>query len=664
MQATKPPQPDGVRRSKRSPAVTGRAVLLGLACAAFLAWFTPYNDIKVAATMLAGNQFPAGALFVVLFLVCMVNVVLRALGRPDRAFTPAELLTIWTLILVASGIPSGGMMRFLIPHIVAPHYHSNEANAWEASIWADAPEWLKIHDPAAVKAFYDGYPRGEERIPWEAWAQPLFFWGILAVLFVVASFCVASLLRRQWVENEKFAFPLVAVPILLSEEPDGGHLLNRRMRSPLLWLAVFLTTGVHSLKGLHLLYPSVPDIPLAWNLLDVLPSPPWNLLDWFPIALYPLMIGLTYLLAREVAFSFWFFFLFYKFQILLCAMYNWQMPGVLGGFGYKQFHALQSFGGAVGLLVWVLWTGRRHLRDVWETATGGARVLDDRREMLSCRATLAGLFAAYGGIGLWLYLAGMSPALIALSLLMMTLALVIIAWMVCQAGMLFVQTAYGSIDIVAPVRGTGGMAIPPLYTQYRFEGSFLINTREMILPSVLGGTKAADAAGFSPRPLFWGMAASVGITLAVSAAASLALPYFSGGANSIGNEWVYNGAPQKPLLLLGGMAAVPYVGSWANGLHIVAGFAGVLGLLVSRAYFGFGLHPIGFLGASVHATHALWFSMFLGWVFKSLVLRYGGMRGYNALLPFFLGLIVGDVMNAVVWIVLGYLTGTGYRLLP
>nr|CAA9293024.1 hypothetical protein AVDCRST_MAG63-4512 [uncultured Armatimonadetes bacterium] len=70
------------------------------------------------------------------------------------------------------------------------------------------------------------------------------------------------------------------------------------------------------------------------------------------------------------------------------------------------------------------------------------------------------------------------------------------------------------------------------------------------------------------------------------------------------------------------------------------------------------------MGASIHATHALWFSMFLGWFFKSLVLRYGGMRGYNAALPFFLGLIVGDVLNAVAWIVLGYLTGTGYRILP
>jgi len=603
-------------------------------------------------------------LFVVVFLVLGVNVVLRRV-RPARAFSPGELLTVWTLLLVSSGIPSGGMMRFLIPHIVGPHYYSNEANAWEANLWGAAPDWLKIRDVGAVKAFFEGYPRGQERIPWEAWAGPLFFWGVLATLFVAASFCVAGLLRRQWVENEKFAFPLVTVPLLLSEEPDEGRLLNRFLRAPLLWPALLLTTGLHTVKGLHLLYPSIPDIPLFFNLLDYLPSAPFNQLDWFPLALYPLMVGLTFLLPREVAFSFWFFFFFYKFEILLCAVYNWQMPAVLGGFGYKQFHALQSFGGAVALLVWVAWTGRGHFRDVWEKAWGNrTREIDDRGEMFSYRATLLGLLFSYGGIALWLFLAGVPPGLILLSLLLMTLALVIISWMVCQAGMLFVQTAYASIDVIAPVRGTAGLDISPFYTQYRFEGSFFINTREMLIPSILEGAKAAERADFSLRRLFGGMVASVAVTMAVSAIASLALPYYNGGAIAIGNVWVYNGAPQKPLLLLGGMASAPYVGSWTNALHIVGGFVGVLGLLVSRAYFGLGLHPIGFLGASIHATHALWFSMFLGWLFKSLILRYGGMKGYTFFLPFFLGLIVGDVLNAVVWIALGWATGTGYRILP
>lgn len=640
--------------------VTGRAVSIGLACAAFFAAFTPYNDIKVGATMIAGNQFPVGALFVVLVFV-LWNALLYAVKKPERAFAPDELLTIWILILVASGIPSGGMMRFLIPQIAAPHYHSNAVNGWEGKVWAQAPDYLKIQDRSSVLAFYEGYPRGQEHVPWSAWLVPLVAWLTLAGLFLVASFCVASLLRKQWVEQEKFAFPLVVVPMLVAEPPEPGRWANPWLRSPLLWVGVVLTSAVHSVKGMHLLYPQIPDIPLQWNLLDVFTAPPWNQLDVFPVALYPLMIGLTYLLPREVAFSFWFFFLVYKFEILLCATYNWQMPGTLGGHGSKQFHALQSFGGAAGLLAWVAWSGRAHWKALWQQSQ---RKSIEPGEMLSARATLGGLVLSYGGIALWLALAHVDLPVILLSLFLMTLVLVVIAWMVCQAGMLFVQTAYSSIDIVAAVRGTAGLPIPPLYTEYRFESSFFLNTREMAAPSILEGAKAADSLSFSATRLLKAMASSVVITVLISAIASVMLPYYSGGATSIGNDWVYNAAPQKPLQLFGGMANVPYVGSWLNGLHVLGGFVGVLGLLLARAYLGWGLHPIGFLGASVSATHQLWFSMLLGWLVKTLVLRYGGMPLFLRLLPFFLGLIVGDVISAVLWIGLGHATGIGYRILP
>ena len=646
-------------------AVSRRAVVIGLVCAALLCAVTPYNDFKVAATYIAGNQFPIGALFVVIFLVGVVNVILRK-WRPALAFAPGEILTIWTLILVASGLPSSGMMRYFIPHIVAPNYFSDDANNWESKVWAEAPSWLKITDDEAAKAFFVGYPRGQERIPWEAWTGPLFFWGILAVLFLLASFCVASLLRRQWIENEKFSFPLVSLPVLLAEEPRPGRLVSDLLRSPLLWTSFGLATALHTMRGLHLLYPSVPDITVHWNLMEFLRVYPWNQIGPIDAIIYPLVIGLAYLLPIEVCFSLWFFHLFYKYEILLGATYNWDMPGVSGGYGYKQFHALQAFGGGLGLLFWTLWTARRHLRDVWEKATGGpdAARIDDSREMLSYRATVLGLLVAYGGIGLWLYLAGVPGLMIGLSLLMMTLAFVVISWVVCQAGMLFLQMPYGSLDILSTTFGTALFKIPPMYTAYRFEGMFLYDTREMLAPSLLNGAKTADAARFPARRLFWAMAASVALGLVISAVASLQLPYYNGGANSLSNPWMYRSAPTKPLSFLGGAASVPYVGAWTNWLHILAGLGGVGGLLILRGQFNAGIHPIGFLSASVHAMHMLWFSIFLGWIFKSLVQRYGGMRGYLALLPFFLGLIVGDVINAVVWILLGYATGTGYHVMP
>jgi hypothetical protein len=109
---------------------------------------------------------------------------------------------------------------------------------------------------------------------------------------------------------------------------------------------------------------------------------------------------------------------------------------------------------------------------------------------------------------------------------------------------------------------------------------------------------------------------------------------------------------------------LPYKATPSNALHIVAGLGGVMLMLIARAQMNLGLHPIGFLVASTYPMATLWFSIFLGWVFKSIIQRYGGMKGFQGALPFFLGLVLGDVINAVLWIFLGYATNVGYRVMP
>lgn len=640
-------------------------MLIGILCASFFCAVTPYNDFKIAATYIAGTQFPIGAIFVLFVLVGVVNVVLRK-WWPAKAFRSGELLTVWTLILVASGLPSSGLMRYFIPFIVAPHFYSDDKNNWEQKVWADAPDWLKVKDKEAVEGFFKGYPRGQEHVPWDAWAGPLFFWGILAVLFLTASFCVSNILRRQWIENEKFSFPLVTLPVLLAEEPKQGKLVSDLLRTPLLWVAFGLVTALHTMRGLHQLYPSIPDITLYWNLMEFLRVRPWDQIGPIEARIYPMVIGLTYLLPAEVCFSLWFFHVFYKLEILTGAQYNWDMPGPVGGYSYRQFHGLQAFGGGLALLMWTSWTARQHLRNVWEKATGGPRAheIDDSREMFSYRATILGLAVSYGGIALWMYFARVPFMFIGLTLLMMTLAIVVISWVVCQAGMLFMAQPYGSIDILATTFGTGPFKIPALYTMTRFENMLFFDTREMLSPSLLMGAKTAEAAHFDVRALFKAIVACIAIGVVISAIASIMLPYYNGGGNSLNNPFTYRTAPTRPLNFLGGAASVPFKGSWTNWLHILGGLAGVLGLLVLRAQFNVGLHPIGFLCASVYSMHMLWFSIFLGWVFKSLVQRYGGMKGYMGMLPFFLGLILGDVVNSAIWIMLGYLTQVGYQIMP
>jgi len=42
-----------------------------------------------------------------------------------------------------------------------------------------------------------------------------------------------------------------------------------------------------------------------------------------------------------------------------------------------------------------------------------------------------------------------------------------------------------------------------------------------------------------------------------------------------------------------------------------------------------------------------WFPIFIAWVLKTIVVHYGGLKGYGKARPFFLGLILGEMTIAV-----------------
>ena len=53
----------------------------------------------------------------------------------------------------------------------------------------------------------------------------------------------------------------------------------------------------------------------------------------------------------------------------------------------------------------------------------------------------------------------------------------------------------------------------------------------------------------------------------------------------------------------------------------------------------------------------IWFSIFLGWLFKMIILKYGGVKAYRAGRPFFLGLVLGQISCAGMWMIIDSITG-------
>jgi hypothetical protein len=76
------------------------------------------------------------------------------------------------------------------------------------------------------------------------------------------------------------------------------------------------------------------------------------------------------------------------------------------------------------------------------------------------------------------------------------------------------------------------------------------------------------------------------------------------------------------------------------------------------------LHPAGFPVSMGWVMDVIWFSVFLAWTAKMIVLKFGGPGLYARSRPLFLGLALGQIVAGGLWLVVDYLTGTVGNRIP
>ena len=82
---------------------------------------------------------------------------------------------------------------------------------------------------------------------------------------------------------------------------------------------------------------------------------------------------------------------------------------------------------------------------------------------------------------------------------------------------------------------------------------------------------------------------------------------------------------------------------------------GVL-LFLQRRVMWWPLPATGFVIGGAWMMQHVWFIVFVAWMVKALVLRYGGASAYRKSLPFFMGLIAGQLCTLGLWAVIDILT--------
>ena len=76
------------------------------------------------------------------------------------------------------------------------------------------------------------------------------------------------------------------------------------------------------------------------------------------------------------------------------------------------------------------------------------------------------------------------------------------------------------------------------------------------------------------------------------------------------------------------------------------------------------LHPVDFSVSMGWVMDVIWFSVFLAWTAKMIVLKFGGPGLYARSGPLFLGLAPGQIVAGGLWLVVDYLTGMVGNQIP
>jgi len=646
---------------QRRERITLAALMIGLVASAVLVAVTPLNDFLLMGTYLAGNHFPIGAFAVLLVLTVVVNVVLRKLA-PRLALAPAQLIAVWALIAVPSGIPSSGLMRYFVPDMVAFDYYASGENNWKEIFAGNISPTLLVADQQAITGFWEGLPAGGS-IPWGAWVGPVVVWGIYAFALFALMVGLSVLLRRRWVEQERFIFPLVQVPIEVARRPEAGRLINKFLCNKQVWVAVAILVALHSLRGLHQFYPGIPSLRTSWSI--VFDELPWSYGGGISLNLYPLMTGFAYLLTSEAGFSLWFFHLLLKLQAVILGWMGAPMGGPGAGYGYYMWASLEESGATIALAIWFIWLGKHHFSRVFRKGMLGEPNVDDSDEPVSYRTCAWLIVGAVIVMVGWLYYFGGSLLLALVNVGVGIAVFITLAWTVCQGGLMFLQPTFSSTVVAASLTGSRAWPLRSLLVNMWNEGVFRMDLREYLLPSLLNSYRMSDPADLHRGSLLRACAGAILLAFFVALIAAIWLPYTHGGGVALPNKWTYLAAPQLHFKWAAALSANPIQPQVRYVSHFGAGALLILGLMWLRTRStGFALHPIGFIIGSGYPINCIWFAIFVGWLMKAAIMHWGGYRGYRQVRPFFLGLIVGDAIAGAIWIVVGFATGKGYMLLP
>ncbi len=636
-----PPAGDPERDADAPPrerrARWGLALLTGTLMAVAVNLYVFASDYVFVSSRLTFGYLPMGALLPFTLFIMIAVPLVRAI-LPRHAFTKDELIIVFAMTLMGSVFPTLSMVGFILSVLATPYYFASPENEWSTLILPRLRTWaFPSNEGGQMAWFFQGMPAGES-VPWHLWAMPLFWWTVLLVGLVTATLCGTVLLRKQWVERERLAFPLAQVPLEMMR-PGKGR-LPAFMTNRLFWIGLGIPFFAMSWNIISFFEPTFPKLPITHGNYYIRIAPGYPILrtnvNFF-------VLGFAFLTPLDVLLSVW---LFHFLAILQVGVQN-QVgltigPGDLWT-GMSPIVTWQEQGAFLVFVGLSLWMARSHLWDVARKAWNPRCDVDDSNEPLSYRTAVVGLALGVLLVAAWMHRLGIGWLPLLVYGLAFAAVYVGVGKIVAQCGLIYVRAPIPPQSFVAHSLGfdmVGPTALVALAATF----AIWCDNKPVLSTALMHTHRVGDELQGRRRALVAASVLACVVAFTLAMYLTLTICYRKGGVTTGcweirgGNITFFNNCVQKIRNPAG--PDVRRLACLGMGAAVMA----VLSFLKYR-FVWWPIHPIGFCFAGGWAISAAAFTIFLTWLIKTILLKVGGMALYRKARPFFLGLLLGYVLG-------------------
>ena len=313
-------------------------------------------------------------------------------------------------------------------------------------------------------------------------------------------------------------------------------------------------------------------------------------------------------------------------------------------------------GACLAFVLFGLWAGRRHFAEVLRKAwRKGDSSPEDAEELVSCRTAVVGFAGSLLFIGAWLWASGIPLIVLPLFLAACLVFYILVTRLVAAGGVVGARAPMVAAFFLISGVGTSAIGQQGLVA-LSFTYVWQAEMRLFPMIAVANSLKLAEVVRGPKRRLFWGMLIAVLCSLVCACVTILTLAYRHGGINLDQYFMIGQGIRvfvdmARPIL----NPSLPDLRGWMF-TGVGAAVEGAL-MLAQHRFHWWPLHPLGFVVCVGWMTGQIWFSVFVAWVLKLSILKYGGVPLYHRLRPFFLGLILGEATTAGTWLVIDWIAG-------